>query len=129
MFYGRDSERATIDRMLQNARLGGSTALVIRGEAGIGKTALLDYAVTAASDEMGVLRGIGVESEAELPFAGLHLLLHGELDRIRLLPARQLEAMQAALGHTTSAGEDRYLVGLAVLTLLADLAEDRPLLV
>ncbi|HEY7049019.1 MAG TPA: AAA family ATPase [Jatrophihabitantaceae bacterium] len=128
MLYGRDDERAVIDSLLLDAQAGRSGALVIRGEAGIGKTALLDYAAQRGSG-LPVLRGVGIETESELPFAGLHLLLHGHLDHLQRLPAVQAEALRGALGLGAAArGGDRFLIGLAVLSLLADLADDGPLL-
>ncbi|WP_344951194.1 ATP-binding protein, partial [Actinomadura miaoliensis] len=116
-----------IDRLLADVRLGRSGALVLRGEAGIGKSALLDYAAAAAGDGVRVLRGAGVEPEMELPFAGLHLLLRPALEGIGRLPAPQAEALRGALGLVPAPGKDLFLVGLAVLTLLADLAERCPL--
>ncbi|MFI6506654.1 AAA family ATPase [Streptosporangium sp. NPDC050855] len=127
MFHGRTDELAVIDRLLADARGRRSGALVVRGEAGIGKSALLDHAAAEAGD-MRVLRGVGIESESELPFAGLHLLLRGVADHVDALPDRQARALRGALGMAPVSGGDRFLTGLAVLTLLADLAEDRPLL-
>ncbi|MFB9196884.1 AAA family ATPase [Actinomadura verrucosospora] len=128
MLYGRDRELAAIDGLLDRARAGRSGALVLRGEAGIGKSALLDHAAGAA-DGMRVLRGTGVETESTMPYAGLHLLLGRHLDRIGGLPDAQAEALRAALNMGGPEAEsDRFLVGLAVLTLLSDLAEERPLL-
>ena len=139
MLYGRATERAIIDRLLADARAGRSGALVVRGEAGVGKTALLDYAAaaagTVASDHgappgvaaVRVVRGAGVQSEAELPFAGLHLLLGSVLDRRVALPQPQRDALDAAFGLRRVGPYDRFLVGLAVLSLLAELAEDGPL--
>ncbi|MES9607075.1 AAA family ATPase, partial [Actinomadura sp. NPDC000929] len=128
MLYGRDGELAAIDGLLDRARAGRSGALVLRGEAGIGKSALLDHAAGAA-DGMRVLRGTGVETESTMPYAGLHLLLGRHLDRIGGLPDAQAEALRAALNMGGPEAEsDRFLVGLAVLTLLSDLAEERPLL-
>ncbi|MEW2353711.1 AAA family ATPase [Spirillospora sp. NPDC029432] len=129
--HGRDVEIARIDRLVRAARDGRGEALILRGEAGIGKTALLDRAAATAADEgMAVLRGAGIETESGLPYAGLHLLLRRHLDRIGALPDGQAGALRAALGMGAAgeAGGDRFLVGLAVLTLLADLAEERPLL-
>ncbi|MBO2452998.1 AAA family ATPase [Actinomadura barringtoniae] len=125
--YGRDEETATIDRLLQHARGGRSGALVVRGEAGIGKSALLEDAAGRAED-MRVLRGAGIESEAGLPYAGLHLLLRKHIDRVDALPEAQARALRNALSVGDGSGGDRFLVGLAVLTLLSDLAEERPLL-
>ncbi|MFC7722248.1 AAA family ATPase [Nonomuraea recticatena] len=127
MLQGRPDEMAIINRLLEGARNGMSGALVLRGEAGIGKTALLDHAVEAAGD-LRVLRGAGIESESGLPFAGLHLLLKGTLDRIGALPQRQAQALRGAFGMAAVLDGDRFLVGLGVLTLLADLADERPVL-
>jgi DNA-binding NarL/FixJ family response regulator len=130
--YGRRAEEQVIDGVLARARDGRSGVLVIRGEAGIGKTALLEYAAQAAAPDMTVVRGGGVESEAELPFAGLHLILRPVLHRIGDLPPTQAAALRGALALPGSTGgraaADRFLVGLGVLTLLSELAEDRPLL-
>ncbi|MFI5693858.1 AAA family ATPase [Kribbella sp. NPDC051586] len=127
MLYGRDGERMVIDHLLDRARRGRSGALVLRGEAGIGKTVLLDYAATAWGGPT-VLRGAAVQSESALPYAGLHLLLRHQLHRLDALPDRQATVLRAALGQGVAAGSDQFLVGLAVLTLLADLAEEHPLL-
>ncbi|MEU5882790.1 AAA family ATPase [Spirillospora sp. NPDC047279] len=128
MLYGRTDEIGRIDRMLAGARGGRSVAVVVRGEAGIGKSALLEYAAGAAGPEFEVLRAIGVEAESDLPFAGLGLLLGRVADRAGTLPDRQARALRGALGHEESAA-DRFLIGLAVLSLLGELAEERPLLV
>ncbi|GAA3116674.1 LuxR family transcriptional regulator [Planomonospora alba] len=127
MLRGRTIEQSEIDRLLAEARTGKSAALLIRGEPGIGKTALLDYAASSA-DGVRVVRGTGVESEAELPFAGLHLLLRSALDRVDTLPDRQREALRGAFGLAPAESGDRFLVGLAVLSLLSELAGDAPLL-
>ncbi|MEV4262455.1 AAA family ATPase [Kribbella sp. NPDC049584] len=127
MLYGRDRERAEIDRLLCRARSGRSGVLVLRGDAGIGKTALLDYAAETATD-LRVLRGTGIEFEAELPFAFLHLLLNNELHHLEALPTVQANVLQAALGQVTATTDDRFLVGQAVLSLLAEVAGDAPLL-
>jgi len=102
-------------------------ALVVRGEAGVGKSALLEYAVGAAAD-MRVARAAGVESEMELAFASLHLLCVPLLDRLEGLPAVQRDALGVALGLREGGPPDAFLVGVAVLTLLAEVAEERPLL-
>ncbi|WP_017975404.1 helix-turn-helix transcriptional regulator [Actinopolyspora halophila] len=126
ILHGRTEETATIERLLDDARTGRSGCLVLRGEAGIGKSALLDHAATAAKG-MRVLRSNGIASESELPFAGLHLLLGRVVDRVDSLPEVQAQALRGALGLAPASGGDRFLVGLAVLTLLADLAEEKPL--
>jgi len=134
VLYGRAVEQSVIEQLLAGASTGRSGVLVIRGDPGIGKTALLDYAarsadVAAGPDGVGmrVIRGRGVESEAELPFAGLHVLLRSALDRLPALPRTQQDALGAALGLRRAGPYDRFLVGVAVLSLLAELAEDRPL--
>jgi tetratricopeptide (TPR) repeat protein len=134
VLYGRTVEQSVIDDLLAGASVGRSGVLVIRGDPGIGKTALLDYAArradVAAGPEgagMRVIRVRGVESEAELPFAGLHLLLRPALDHLPALPQTQQDALGAALGLRRAGPYDRFLVGVAVLSLLAELAEDRPL--
>ena len=101
--------------------------MVLRGEAGIGKTALLDYLVALASD-LRVVRAMGVESDMELAFAGLHQLCSPLLDHIEELPAPQRRAMETVFGLNDGAVPDRFLVGLAVLGLFAAEAEQRPLL-
>jgi DNA-binding CsgD family transcriptional regulator len=125
--FGRDPEQQAIDGLLTGARAGRSGVLVVRGEAGIGKTALLGCAA-AAADGMLVLSAAGVETEAELAFAGLHLLLRPVLDRIGALPGPQAAALSGALGLTERGSPDRFLAGLAVLSLLSELAEDQPVL-
>ena len=125
MLYGRDAELAVVRKLVDAVRSGGSGALVVRGDPGIGKTALLAHAGTQG---LRVLRGAGVESEAELPYAGLHLLLHPVLDRLDALPAVQADALRGALGMATTGVPDRFLVGVAVLSLLSELADDGPLL-
>ena len=124
MLHGRSAEAARIDHLLAAARDGRSGVLVIRGEAGVGKTALLDYAAAAAG--MQVLRGTGIESEAELPFAALHLLLRPGLGRLDVLPPPQAGALRGAFGLASAPGADRFLIGLAALSLLAELAGEGP---
>ncbi|PWI45844.1 LuxR family transcriptional regulator [Streptomyces sp. ICBB 8177] len=132
--YGREHEQAVVDGLLADARRGASGVLVLRGEPGIGKTALLDHAADAATGHgMRLIRATGVEYEAELPFAALHLLLGADFGRLAAaLPEPQRLALQAAFGITaagdTPRSSDRLLTGLAVLTLLAELAEEQPLL-
>ncbi|SEG74091.1 regulatory protein, luxR family [Thermomonospora echinospora] len=127
MFIGREPERERVARLLVDARSGRSGALVIRGEAGIGKTALLDH-VAAQAGDMRLLRGVGIEAEAELPFSGLHLLLHPFTDRFDVLPGRQAAALRSAFGLADEPAGDRFLIAAATLTLLSELAADRPLL-
>ncbi|HEV7712093.1 MAG TPA: ATP-binding protein, partial [Asanoa sp.] len=123
MLVGRAAELAEIDRLLAAARSGRSEALLLQGEAGSGKTTLLDRAAAAARAlDLPVLRCAGVESEAELPFAGLHMLLRGTLDRLDTLPAPQVAALRAAFGLAEAPGVDRFLAGLATLTLLSEAA-------
>jgi DNA-binding CsgD family transcriptional regulator len=124
---GRDAECATLDRMLEAARSGESGALVVRGEPGIGKTALLQYAIAAAPD-MRTLRAAGVQSEIELAYAGLHQLCGPLLDRLNGLPEPQQNALRVAFGISGGEAPDRFIVGLAALTLLSDAAEEQPIL-
>jgi predicted ATPase len=97
--------------------------LLIHGEAGIGKTALLNYVVAAAAD-MRLLHAAGVESEMELPFASLHQLCLPLLDAVEQIPPPQRDALEVAFGRTAGAAPDRFLVGLAVLTLLSRTADE-----
>jgi DNA-binding CsgD family transcriptional regulator len=124
---GRCRECEVLDRLLEALRGGQSGALVLRGESGIGKTELLEYALDSASD-LRVLRAVGVESEMELTFAALHQLCAPLLDRLPRLPDPQREALGAAFGLSSGGVPDRFLVGLAVLGLLSDVAEERPVL-
>ena len=124
---GRERERAALDGLLGDLRLGRGGALVVRGEAGVGKSALLEYVVGAAAD-MRVARAAGVESEMELAFAGVHLLCAPLLDRLEDLPGPQRDALGVAFGLRAGGAPDRFLVALAVLTLLSEVAEERPLL-
>ncbi|MDC2945794.1 ATP-binding protein [Streptomyces heilongjiangensis] len=129
MLYGRSTELAALEELTARAREGRSGALVLRGEAGIGKTALLDRAAQSASASgMRVLRVTGVEPEADLAFGGLVQLLWPVQDRLDGLPEPQADALRAVLGTGRTRTQDRFLTGLAVLTLLADLAEQGPLL-
>ncbi|WP_035847520.1 helix-turn-helix transcriptional regulator [Kitasatospora azatica] len=137
MLYGRAGEQAAVDALLDGARGGRSGVLVLRGEPGIGKSALLEYAAERAGAEFRVLRATGVEYEADLPFAGLNLLLGSGLDRLSALPAPQRRALEAAFGLADLDGDgaghghglnERLLSGLATLGLLAELATERPLL-
>jgi DNA-binding CsgD family transcriptional regulator len=123
---GRRSECARLDGLLAGVRAGRSAALVVRGEAGVGKTALLDYVAESAAD-LRVLRAAGVESEMELAFAALHQICGPVLDRLVRLPAPQRDALGIAFGLQAGPPPDRFLIGLAVLSLLAAAAEDGPL--
>jgi DNA-binding CsgD family transcriptional regulator len=125
---GRERECAVIDRVLENASSGVSAALVVRGEAGIGKSALLEYAIQQAAPGMGVLRTSGVEAESDLAFAGLHGLLRPVLAHLGELPETQSQALAGALGLAPSPHPDRLLISAAVLGLLAAAAESRPML-
>jgi DNA-binding CsgD family transcriptional regulator len=123
---GRADECATLDELLSAVRSGRSGALVVRGEAGCGKSALLDY-VSSRSDGCRLDRAAGVESEMELAFATLHQLCMPVLDRVEELPGPQREALQTAFGLSDGRRPDAFLVGLAVLTLMSDVAETQPL--
>ncbi|WP_410612288.1 AAA family ATPase [Amycolatopsis sp. lyj-109] len=123
---GRGEEVAALEGALAAARAGRSRVLVLRGEAGIGKTALLEHVATRATG-FHVARTAGVESERELPYAGLHRLCVPFFGRLEHLPAPQRAALGTAFGLTVGEPPDRFLVGLAVLTLFAGVAEDRPL--
>ncbi|MFI0355258.1 AAA family ATPase [Actinomadura sp. 9N407] len=127
MLIGRGRERDRISGLLADARLGLSRTVVVRGEAGIGKTALLDH-VAAEAGDMRLVRATGIESETELPFSGLHLMLYPYADRFDALPEQQAAALKSAFGLTRAPVNDRFLIGAATLTLLSELAGDRPLL-
>ena len=123
---GRRRECDVLERLLEAVRAGESRALVVRGEPGVGKTALLDYMVEHASG-CRVARAVGVESEMELAYAGVHQLLTPMLDRLQRLPGPQRQALRTAFGLSSGPAPDRFLVGLAALSLLADVAEEHPL--
>jgi DNA-binding CsgD family transcriptional regulator len=123
---GRGGECAALDRLVADARAGRSAVLVLRGEAGAGKSALLEFVVARAPD-CRIARAAGVESEMELAFAGLHQLCGPMLDHLDRLPAPQRDALGTAFGLCAGGAPDRFLVGLAVLSLLADVAEEQPL--
>jgi predicted ATPase len=126
MLRSRQDERVVLDRLLDGARAGRSGALVLEGEAGVGKTALLEYAITSASD-LRVLRAVGVESEMELAFAGLHQLCAPVVDRLERLPGPQRDALLTTFGLRAGVVPDRFLVGLAVLSLVSEVADECPL--
>jgi hypothetical protein len=113
--------------LVGDVRLGKSRSLVLRGEAGIGKTALLEYLIDSASD-MTVVSAVGVESEMELAYASLHQLCKPLLERLDKLPAPQRQGLEIVFGLSCGAAPDRFLVGLAVLGLFSEAAEERPLL-
>jgi DNA-binding CsgD family transcriptional regulator len=130
MLRGRDREQATLAEVLNRAKAGQGSALLLQGEPGAGKSSLLDDAVAGAHG-MTVLRTRGVESEAPLPFAALHRLLRPALAHLDRIPARQAEAIRAAFGESSESGEgvgDRHLVFLATLNLLSVVADDQPVL-
>jgi DNA-binding CsgD family transcriptional regulator len=124
---GRLDERGLLDRLIDAVRAGESQALVLSGEAGVGKSALLDYVAGHASG-CRVVRATGVQSEMELAFAGLQQLCKPLLDHLDRLPGPQRGALQTAFGLSAGPAPDRFLVGLAVLSLLSDAAEERPLI-
>src|SRR4051812_1920711 len=128
MLLGRAVECERIERLVAQARDGASGVLVLRGEPGIGKTALLEHAAAAAGSAT-VLRVRAVESEVEVAFAGLHELLRPVLGELGRLPGPQRAALASALGLAPAAAAERHLVGAATLGLLAALAEERPVVV
>jgi DNA-binding CsgD family transcriptional regulator len=127
MLHGRDAERALVAELLDAAHKSHSGALVLRGDPGVGKTALLEDA-RARATEMRVLSARGVESESELPFAALHQLLGPILGRLTEIPPPQASALGAALGLRQGRGIERFLVFAGCLSLLAAAAEERPVL-
>ena len=127
MLLDRLPERAALSQLLDGARAGRSGVLVVRGEPGVGKTALLDWAVESAAG-LRVVRVAGVESEMELAFAAVQQLCAPMLDKLGGLPDPQRAALGVAFGLSTGAAPDRFLVGLAALSLLSEVAERQPLL-
>jgi DNA-binding CsgD family transcriptional regulator len=125
VLLGRLPERAALGQLLEAARGGRSGVLVLRGEAGVGKTALLEDAIESAA-EFRVARVAGVESEMELAFAALQQLCAPMLDKLEGLPDPQREALGVAFGLNAGSAPDRFLVGLAALTLLSEVAEQQP---
>ncbi|HEY3586066.1 MAG TPA: ATP-binding protein, partial [Myxococcaceae bacterium] len=124
---GRGEECGRLDRLLVEAKAGASAILVLRGAAGAGKTALLDYTAGRAEGYRTV-RAAGAESEMELPFAGVHQLCAPLLDRLERLPTPQRDALATAFGLSSGAQPDRFFIGLAVLSLLSECAEELPVL-
>jgi DNA-binding CsgD family transcriptional regulator len=127
MLLGRQTECETLDRLLGAVRAGGSRTLVLHGEPGVGKSALLEHLTERAGD-LRIARATGVRAEMGLPFAGLQQLCTGMLDRVPRLPPPQRGALATAFGLRAGDRPDRLLVGLAVLRLLADVAGEQPLL-
>jgi len=124
---GRERERQMLDRLLDGARGGRGGVLVLYGEAGVGKTALLEYAAEAGG-ALRFARTVGVEAEMEIPFAAAQQLCSPFLDLLDRLAQPQREALGVAFGLTSGPAPDRFLVGLAILGLLAEVAEEQPLL-
>lgn len=124
---GRYAEREAIGRLLESVRDGFSGVLVLTGDAGVGKSRLLEYAAESAQD-LTVVRLVGVEAETRLGYGALHRLLRPYLGRLSALPGRQRDALNAAFGLTDASPSDRHLVGLAALTLLSDAAAAAPML-
>ena len=127
MLHGREPDCAALRELLDAARLSRSAALVIRGEPGVGKTALLEYAAEHAAG-LRALRGTGVQSEVTLPFAALHQLLYPVLDQLPGLPTPQSAALGAAFGLTPGRSDDPFLVAVAVLTLVSEVSAGEGLL-
>jgi DNA-binding CsgD family transcriptional regulator len=128
MLVGREAECARLDRALESARRGRSSVLVVRGEAGMGKTSLLRYAIDR-TEAMAVVRATGVESEAELEFSGLLELCRPLLEHVGELPELQASALRGAVGLEPAGQHDRFAIGAATLSLIATAAERQPLLV
>ena len=126
MLLGREREGAFLNELLNRVRGGHSAAIVVHGEAGVGKTALLNEAFGSPSD-LRVLRAAGIESEMELPFAGLQQLCLSMLGHLEHLPGPQADALRTAFGLRQGPPPDRFLVGLAVLSLLSETARQQPL--
>ena len=124
---GRQSECRMLDRLIESVQAGESRVLVVRGEPGMGKTALLDYTAQQARG-CQVVRAVGVQSEMELAFAAVHQLWTPMLNRLERLPEPQRDALRTAFGVSAGPAPDRFLVALAVLSLLSDAAGTRPLI-
>jgi DNA-binding CsgD family transcriptional regulator len=123
---GRRAECAALDQLLADVLAGQSRVIVLRGEAGVGKTALLDFLADRVAGWQ-VARAVGVESEMELAYAGLHQLCAPMLKHLDRLPVPQRDALAVVFGRSVGPAPDRFLVGLATLTLLAEVAEEQPL--
>ncbi len=124
---GRRVECGVLDQLIGVVRAGESRALAVHGEPGVGKTALLEYLAVQALG-CRVVRAAGVQWEMELAFAGLHQLCAPLLDRLDHLPVPQRDALRTAFGMSEGPAPDRFLVGLAVLGLLSEVAEQQPLM-
>ena len=125
----RRRERDALDRLIEAVRAGQSQALVVRGDPGVGKTVLLDYLAGRASGAgCRVAHAVGVQSEMELAYAGVHQLCAPMLGRAQRLPVPQHDALQTALGLSAGPPPDRFFVGLATLSLLSEVAAERPLI-
>src|ERR1700753_2101597 len=125
VLLGRRSESEALETLLDAVRGGGGRALVLRGEVGVGKTALWDYAIDRATG-FRVVRAAGVPSGMELPFAGLHQLCAYMLGLLGSLPGPQRDARGTAFGLAAGSTPDLFLVGLAVLSLFSEVTEERP---
>src|ERR1700733_9749225 len=125
----RRAERGALGRIVEAVRAGQSRALVVRGDPGVGKTALLDHLTGRAADSgCRVARAAGVQSEMELAYAGLHQLCAPMLDHLGQIPAPQHDALRTAFGIAGGPAPDRFLIGLGVLSLLSEVAGERPLI-
>ena len=127
MLVDREADRESLDEGLGTARAGSSYVVVLLGDAGIGKTTLLDYMVEMATG-FRVVRAYGFESESAIGFAGIHQLLAPFLHRLDALPAPQARALRQVFGAESGGPPDRFLVGLGALTLISDVAAQQPLL-
>ena len=125
--FGRELETRRIDWLLDSARVGRSGVLILRGEPGVGKTALLDYTAEAGAD-FTVVRAVGVEGEMELAFAAVQQLCSPSLHLMERLPEPQRVALEVALGLSSGPPPNTFLVGLAVLNLVSEAADEQPLL-
>ena len=124
---GRDTECEALDRLLVESSAGRSRVAVLRGEAGVGKSALLDHLLSRVTG-WRVTKAVGVESEMEFAYSGLHQLCLPLLDLLERLPVPQRDALATVFGRRAGTPPERFLVGLATLSLLAEAAEDQPLL-
>jgi Cdc6-like AAA superfamily ATPase len=123
---GRKHELARLEELLTTVRGGGSAALVVQGEPGVGKSALLDQISTSA-EGFKVVRAIGVEGEVDLPYAALHQICRSMTEPVSALPQPQSDALRVAFGESVGDAPDRYVVGLATLNLMSEAAATQPL--